>query len=97
MATIEVEIGSPPPDNTITVHRHWRLKAVASADGPNSTGATSGGQLDLQSLVIQSVGALIRSPLFISGQLPWSLGRQYPRVPQSGYAIFLYHRPPHKN
>ena len=33
-AMIEVEFDSPRSDKTITVHRHWRLKAVASGTRP---------------------------------------------------------------
>jgi hypothetical protein len=36
--------------------------------------AERGGQLDPQSLVVQSIGVLIGSPLFIAGKLPWSFG-----------------------
>jgi hypothetical protein len=37
-------------------------------------GAEQSGQLDPQSLVVQSVGVLIGSPSFIAGKLPWSFG-----------------------
>jgi TPR repeat protein len=60
---------------------------------PHATLAEQHGQLDPQSLAVQSVGVLIGSPSFLAGKLPWSLSNMESSVKEKfGDAAYEYGR-----